>query len=59
MNIKMEEQDIICKVDGKTFRCEICGCNVFRHPKGEPNKFKCNGCGEVYIGEYKQNDNLG
>ena len=40
-------EDVMCKIGGKSFRCS-CGCNVFK--KAPPDRFKCNGCGAVYVG---------
>lgn len=45
------EGDVIVRTEGgKMFRCS-CGCNVFRHPNLNPNKFKCNSCNAIYIGK--------
>lgn len=42
--------DVMPMIDGRSFRCS-CGCNVFRHPEGEPLVFVCNGCRARYRGE--------
>lgn len=60
----MAPGDIMVKVNGKSFRCEECGANVFHHPrvlntfpdgmgawKLETNTYKCNSCGVRYKGE--------
>jgi uncharacterized Zn-finger protein len=39
--------NILLKVGGKSFYCE-CGCNVFNHPNGDADEYKCNGCPNVY-----------
>lgn len=40
------------KIDGKSFRCVTCGCNVFHHPdKDRLHVYECNSCGEHFIGE--------
>jgi len=41
-------KDIILRVGGKRFRCTQCGANVFQHPEGEPDVYRCNGCGTKY-----------
>ena len=55
---EMEYEDygpaVICQIylNGKenpSFKCERCRCNVFL--KIEPDIFRCNGCGELYMGE--------
>jgi hypothetical protein len=45
--------DYMPKIDGKYFRCEDCGANVFRkpEPKIDPLLFTCNGCGTRWRGE--------
>jgi ribosomal protein L37AE/L43A len=48
MEQNKKTEDIIT-VAGKTFYCEMCGCNVFR--KNNESKYVCNGCGVKYIGE--------
>lgn len=35
---------------GKSFRCDNCGCNVFRRSETRTNVFKCNGCAIVFVG---------
>lgn len=37
----------------RSFRCEECGCNVFRKPQPytDPLLYKCNGCGTRWRGE--------
>lgn len=47
---KTEDNDIMPMIDGKSFRCS-CGCNVFRRLKYNKNKYKCNSCEVIYIGE--------
>ncbi len=47
--------DVMPVVGGKPFRCD-CGCNVFRHPEGEPLVFACNSCGERWRGEPEKED---
>jgi hypothetical protein len=42
-------EDVIVRIQGKIFRCP-CGCNVFRHPDGLPNIYRCNSCGNEYEG---------
>jgi hypothetical protein len=42
-------KQVMPKVDGKSFRCTECGCNVFT--EDAPLKFECNGCGVRYEGE--------
>lgn len=42
--------DVMPMIDGRSFRCS-CGCNVFRHPEGEPMVFVCNACRARYRGE--------
>lgn len=39
--------DVTLRVAGKPFRC-ACGCNVFQHPEGEPDVFRCNACAAEY-----------
>lgn len=39
--------DIMLRVAGKRFRCS-CGCNVFQHPEGEPDIYRCNSCNKEY-----------
>jgi hypothetical protein len=34
----------------RSFRCE-CGANVFRQDRFQPLRYRCNGCGAIYIGE--------
>lgn len=61
----MKTRDIMIRLPGSdhSFRCD-CGCNVFRNveepnfmPDGtgpvkiNKNKFRCDSCGAVYIGE--------
>lgn len=43
-------KDVVPRINGQSFRCD-CGCNVFRHPEGEPLVFVCNACGDRYRGE--------
>lgn len=43
-----EEEQVMVSVNGKTFRCE-CGGNV--QTKIAPNRFRCNSCLALYIGE--------
>lgn len=38
------------KETGKSFRCDGCGCNVFRQSETRTNIFKCNGCAIVFVG---------
>lgn len=42
--------DVMPMINGRSFRCE-CGCNVFRHPEGEPLVFVCNSCSARFRGE--------
>jgi predicted RNA-binding Zn-ribbon protein involved in translation (DUF1610 family) len=53
-NSKCQTGDTMLYVDwSKTsFRCD-CGCNVFKKTEetAESAKYKCNGCGEAYVGE--------
>ena len=39
------------KVEGKSFACEECYCNVFHKPLHDDTQFICNGCGTQYRGE--------
>jgi len=47
-----ESYDSMIKEPGSStsFRCH-CLCNVFRKLKRDHNQYKCNSCGEIYIGE--------
>jgi hypothetical protein len=45
-----EMENVMPRVDGKSFRCEECGANVFRRAKGS-TMYVCNGCGAKYHGE--------
>lgn len=47
---KTMNEDSIVKINEKSFRCD-CGCNVFRKLIRNLNKYKCNSCGVVYLGE--------
>ena len=49
-------KDIMIYLDGSkvSYRCEgdgtgHCGCNVFRRVEEWKNKFRCNGCGTVWV----------
>ncbi len=46
-------KQVMIKLPGaqRSFRCEVqtCGCNVFTEIS--PKKYKCNSCGEQYLGE--------
>lgn len=44
--------DKMLYVAGRTesFRCE-CGCNVFRQLVADESRYRCNGCGAVYVSE--------
>lgn len=44
----MNEQ-VMPRINGITFHCEDCGCNVFT--EYEPYRYRCNGCGSCYVGE--------
>lgn len=49
----MGKQNVMPKVNGKTFRCE-CGCNVFHEIEHRSNGdivYGCNACQYRYIGE--------
>jgi predicted RNA-binding Zn-ribbon protein involved in translation (DUF1610 family) len=40
------------KVNGKTFVCPDCGCNVFHKPDDtRPFLYQCNGCDAVFSGQ--------
>lgn len=46
------DADVIIRMpSGLSFRCDACGCNVFRRYTADGNRFRCNGCGACYIGE--------
>lgn len=52
LNENGELRQGMAMIDGKSFRCEDCGCNVFHHPdKNDLTKYRCNGCNARYIGE--------
>ena len=43
-----ENPNTTLKLKGKAFFCQ-CGCNVFHHPNGDDDEFKCNSCGDTYF----------
>ena len=44
------EEAVMPRINGRPFRCEDCGANVF-HWNDKPNGLTCNGCGATYVGE--------
>lgn len=46
-------RDVMLYVGGskRSFHCD-CGCNVFRRI-GETNRYRCNSCAAVYVGEVR------
>jgi len=48
----MDNQNMTIKIDGKSFHCQSCSCNVFT--KLEENKFQCNMCKIEYETDYKE-----
>ena len=45
-------EQVMPKVDGKSFRCPDCGCNVFSKlgVRGGDILYRCNGCGGRWAG---------
>lgn len=57
-NATLDEDHMLYQAGSRdSFRCtnqdhtpgRPCGCNVFRRLKRDPKRFKCNGCGAIYI----------
>ena len=49
-NKVLPDGDVVVRINGRLFRCQ-CGCNVFRHPEGEPDIYRCNSCQTEYESE--------
>ncbi len=47
---EQELKSVMVRVAGKPFAC-ACGCNVFHHPDGHTDIFRCNACGSEYAEE--------
>lgn len=50
MEKDQEVENVTVRINGKLFRCH-CGCNVFHHPKANPQVFECIACEDWYEGE--------
>jgi hypothetical protein len=48
-----DDKNILVYLDGSknSFRCEVCGSNVFHKHEEREDVYICNGCSEQYIGE--------
>jgi hypothetical protein len=44
-------EQVMPKIDGKSFRCDVCGANVFTKSNKDELKYKCNGCQTLWRGE--------
>ena len=44
-------ESFLVRVNGESFSCTGCGCNVFHKPdKRNLDMYKCNSCGTIYAG---------